>query len=90
MSGILNVTLISATTILVEVSFQTFQLLSGLVASSYNEHGFSLRLFRIFLFEHLPVAAKFFVKTFFKKLKDSLFDAFMNLFKTKSLKYLLA
>lgn len=90
MNAIKNAVTISIVTVTIHVSFQTFQLLSGLVASSYNEHGFSLRLFRIFLFEHLPVAAKFFVKTFFKKLKDSLFDAFMNLFKTKSLKYLLA
>jgi hypothetical protein len=90
MSGILKVTLISATTILVEVSFETFHLLGSLLKSAYNDFGFSWKLLRVFLFEHLKLATIFFVKSFFKKLKDVLLNVFMNAFKAKAYMYLIS
>ncbi|TCB74170.1 hypothetical protein [Acinetobacter sp. ANC 4173] len=72
------------------VSFETYQVLKGLLGKSYNDHGFSFYLFRVFLFEHLPVGAKFFIKTFLNKLKKSLIDSFMSVIETKFCMYLIA
>ncbi|QXW27332.1 hypothetical protein KXJ74_08060 [Acinetobacter johnsonii] len=90
MSVIPKVTLINIVTIMVEVSFETFQLLGGLLASAYNDLGFSWKLLRVFLFEHLKLATIFFVKLFCKKIKDALLNVFMNAFKAKAYMYLIS
>ena len=90
MSGILKVIVIDLVTIVVEVSFETFHLLGTLLKSSYNEFGFSWKLFRVFLFEHLKLATIFFVKSFFEKLKDVLLNDFIKALKAKAYMYLIS
>lgn len=74
----------------VTVTVETYYLFSDLLVSSYNENGFSLHLFRSFIFEILPLSAKFFVKTFWKKLKKCFFNLIKSLIEAKICMYLIA
>lgn len=80
----------SILTVTVTVSIETYYLFSDLLVSSYNQNGFGFSLFRSFIFEILPMCAKFFIKTFWKKLKTSLFNWVKSLVEAKIYMYLVA